>query len=169
MGTAYISTGSTLKSGTLAAAFVEAVRLLNDAEITRNAANPAVAPKNNITMDAQFDGRVFNIAASLPLSVSIDTAGKPVIDITDYLGSTYTAFTVGTGTAKSTDLPSVVLELGQMLSAAEKSIQPETDQPNNIQVDISLETLTATITAAIPFTPTIGTTGQVTLTALDYV
>lgn len=167
--TAYVNTGSDLDSTYLASAFVEAVRKLNDAERARNAANPSQAPKNNVTMSAEFDGNSFNINVSLPIAESLNTSGATVIAPSDYLGSTYSAFTVGTGDAKSTTIMGVVLELAQKLSAAEKSVQPESDQPTNITVDISLETRLATIAAAIPFTPTFGSAGQVQLAALDYV
>jgi len=167
--TAYVSTGSSLKSTNIAGAFVEVSRLLNQAEITRNAANPALAAKNNITMSASFDGNVFTINAAIPILTSLDTSGKLVVDASDYLGSTYSAFTVGTGDAKSTDLPSAFLEISQLLAASEKSVIPTSDQPSNITIDVSLETGLATIAANIPFTPTLGAIGEVTLTAVNYV
>lgn len=167
--TAYVNTGSDISSTFLAAAFVESVRELNDAERARNAANASQAPKNNVVMSADFEGNAFSINVTLPIAESLNTSGQVVLAPSDYLGSTYSAFTVGTGDAKSTTKMGVVLELAQKLSAAEKSVQPESDQPTNITVDISLETRLATIAAAIPFNPTIGTGGEVTLTALDYV
>lgn len=167
--TAYLSTGSGIKSDFLAGAFVESVRLLNQAEASRNAANLGGTQKNNITMSASFDNNVFSINAVLPVAYTLDGTGKSVILATDYLGATYSAFAVGTGDAKSTTLPSLVLELGQKLAYTEKLVQPVTDQPNNVQIDISLETGIATITANIPFTPTIDPDGAVTLTAQDYV
>lgn len=167
--TAYVNTDSGISSTFLAAAFVESVRELNDAERARNAANASQAPKNNVTMSAEFEGNSFNINVSLPIAESLNANGQVVLAPSDYLGSTYSAFVVGTGEAKSTTLMGVVLELAQKLSAAEKAVQPESDQPTNITVDISLETRLATIAAAIPFNPTIGAGGEVTLTALDYV
>lgn len=167
--TAYVSTGSSLSSTTLAGAFVEAARLLNDAEAERNAANPGVAPKNNVSMTADFDGRTLNTTIALPFVQTFDTAGKVVIAASDYLGGTYSAFTVGTGQAKSTTKMGAVLEIAQILAAAEKAITPETDQPNNIQITYDFEALTANITATTPFTPNVGTAGEITLEALDYV
>jgi hypothetical protein len=166
--TAYTGTDSDLSSTTLASAFVEACRKLNEAEITRNAANPSVTPKNNVTMSAAFDGKVFSIAVTLPYVPTLDSAGKYIADVTDYLGSTYTAFTVGTGDAKSTDLPSLVLEIAQKLAAAEKTVA-EADRPNNVQIQLDDETGIATITGNIPFTAGIDGAGVITLTALDYV
>ncbi|NUN66323.1 hypothetical protein HCU40_16585 [Pseudanabaena biceps] len=167
--TAYVATGSDLNSTTLAGAFVEIARKLNDAEKARNAANLSQAPKNNVTMSADFDGSSYNINISLPIGESLSTSGGLVVAPTDYLGSTYSAFNVGTGDAKSTNLMGVTLEIAQKLSAAEKAVTPETDQPTNISVDISLETRIATIAAQIPFTPSFGSAGEVTLTALNYV
>jgi hypothetical protein len=166
---AYVSTGSSLSSDTKAGAFVEAVRLLNDAEATRNAANPGVTAKNNVTQIADFDGRTLNTTVSLPIVQTFDSNGKVVIAAQDYLGSTYSAFTVGTGDAKSTTKMGAVLEIAQILAAAEKAITPETDQPNNIQITYDFEALTANISATTPFTPSVGTNGEITITALDYV
>lgn len=167
--TVYVPTGSDLASTTLSSAFVEAVRKLNEAEKTRNAANSSQAPKNNVTMSADFDGNSYSINVALPIAETTSTAGASVITASDYLGSIYSAFTVGTGDAKSTTKMGVVLELAQKLSAAEKTVTPESDQPTNITVEISLETRIATIAAQIPFTPAFGAAGEVTLTALDYV
>lgn len=165
----YSPTGSDLDSTTLASAFVEAVRKLNEAEKTRNAANSSQAPKNNVTMTADFDGNAYAINVSLPIAESLSAGGASVINAADYLGSAYSAFVVGTGDAKSTTKMGVVLELAQKLSAAEKTVTPESDQPTNISVEISLETRLATISAQIPFTPAFGSAGEVTLTALNYV
>lgn len=167
--TAYVSTGSGLNSDYLAGAVVESFRLLNQAEAARNAANLGGTQKNNVTATASFDNNVFSFSAALPIGITLDASGKSVIAASDYLGSTYSAFTVGTGEAKSTTLPNLVLELAQKLSAAEKLVQPATDQPNNIQIDISVEEGIATISANIPFTPSIDAIGAVTLTAQDYV
>lgn len=167
--TAYVSTGSGLNSDFLASAFVESVRLLNDAERARNAANASQAPKNNVVMSAEFEGNSFSINVTLPIAESLAANGTVTITPSNYLGGAYSVFTVGTGEAKSTTLQGLVLELAQKLSAAEKSVQPESDQPTNISVDISLETRLATISAAIPFNPTLGANGEVTLIALNYV
>ncbi len=166
---AYSNTGSGITATTKAAAFVEVCRLLNEAEIARNAANPGLTAKNNVTMSASFDNKTFSIAASLPIQNVLDTTGKMVLDAVDYLGTLYSVFVPGTGQAKSTDLPSLLLEIAQILSAAEKAITPEADQPNNIQLTYDNESGVATITGNIPFTATIGAAGVVSLTALDYV
>lgn len=166
---AYVNTGSGIRSSTKAGAFIEGMRLLNEAEIARNAANPGLTAKNNVSITASFDNKTYAIAASLPIQNTLDATGKMVLDATDYLGSTFSVFVPGTGQAKSTDLPSLALELSQILSAAEKVITPEADQPNNIQVSYDNESGVATISANIPFVAVIGAAGEVTLTAVDYV
>jgi hypothetical protein len=167
--TAHINTDSDLLANTAAAAFVEAVRKLNQAEKTRNADNPGVAPKTNVQMSADFDGGVFNITAALPYATTIDaTTGNVVLNVTDYLGAPYSDFDPGTGTAKSTDLPSLVFELAARLQSLEAAVA-EADRPNNIQYTPEPEAGTITITATIPFTPTIGALGVVTLAAFNYV
>lgn len=167
--TAYVSTGSSLSSDTISAAFIEAARILNDAESLRNSANPGVAPKNNVSMTADFDGKTLNTTLALPIIQTFDISGKVVIGVQDYLGVTYSAFTVGTGQAKSSTKMGAVLEIAQLLAAAEKAVTPETDQPNNIQITYDFESQLANITATTPFTPSIGALGEITLTALDYV
>lgn len=167
--TAYAPTGSSIVSTNLASAFVESVRLLNDAERARNAANSSQTPKNNVIMSADFETNAHTINVTLPIAESVAANGSVVIAPTNYLGGAFAAFIVGTGESQSATLMGVVLEIAQKLSAAEKTVQPESDQPTNISIDISLETRLATIVASIPFNPTLGSLGQVTLTALDYV
>jgi hypothetical protein len=166
---AYTPTDSDLDSTTKAAAFVEAVRKLNDAEALRNAANPGVAPKNNISMTADFDTRVINITVTLPFTRTFNTTGAPVLTYNDYLGGSYSNFTVGTGDAKADKLQGVVGQVAQFLSAAELAVTPDTDRPNNIQITDDYELGQTSITATIPFTPSFGTAGEITITALDYV
>jgi hypothetical protein len=166
---AYINTGSDLDSATKAGAFVEAVRKLNDAESLRNAANPGVAPKNNIAMSADFDTRTLNITVTLPYTRTYATNGSLIITFNDYLGGSYSDFTAGTGDAKSDKLQGAVGQIAQFLSAAELAVTPDTDRPNNIQITDDYETSQTLITATIPFTPSFGSAGEITITALDYV
>lgn len=167
--TAYTPTGSDISSTYLAAAFCEITQLLNDAEAERNAANPGVAAKNNVSITADFDGRVLATSVTLPIVQTFDAQGKVVIAPQDYLGATYSAFVPGTGEAKSTNIMGAALEISQKLAAAEKLIQPESDQPNNVQITYDFESLTANITGSIPFTPAIAAGGSIELVALDYV
>jgi hypothetical protein len=166
---AYTSTGSSLNADTKAGAFVEIARQLSDAELLRNAANPGVAPKNNVSILADLDGKTFDITISLPIVSSINTSGQSVSTVTDYLGPTYSSFTIGTGDAKSTDKAAAALEIAQILVAAENAVTPETERPDNIQITYDFDTLTADISATIPFTAAFDTNGATVLTALDYV
>jgi hypothetical protein len=77
---AYDSTGSSLDSTTKASALIEVVRKLNDAEALRNAANPGVAPKNNISMTADFDTRTIAITATMPFTRTFGTEGQSALD-----------------------------------------------------------------------------------------
>jgi hypothetical protein len=166
---AYTPTDSDLDSITKAGAFVEVIRKLNDAEATRNAANPGVAPRNNISMTADFDARTINITATLPFTRTLNSTGQTVLTYNNYLGGSFSAFTPGTGDAKSTLLQGAVAEIAQILSGAELAITPDTDRPNNIQITDDYELSQTAITATIPFTPSFGSAGEITITALDYV
>lgn len=169
MSTFAPGTSGSLKSTTLAGAVFETARLLDAAESARNAANPTLTPKQNITVTADFATRVVAIAATLPIATTLDSTGKAVVDATDYLGSSYSTFAPGTsGDLKSTDAPSAMLEIALKLAAAEKAVSPVDDQPNNIQVELSTETGTATITANLPITVAVDSAGAILLTAVDY-
>jgi len=162
-------TGGDLVSTNLPAAFFELARLLDAAENARNGANPGVAPKQNLTVTVDFGTRVASIAASLPITASPSASGQTQITAVDYLSPTFSAFNPGTGgTLKSTTSPSALLELGQILSNAEKAVVPAEDQPNNLQVTYDLETGTATITANLPITTSADTDGAVKVIASDY-
>ncbi len=163
-----LTTGSSLKSDTKPAALIEAALLLDGAEKARNGANPGITPKNNVSLVFSSDEGTANITATLPVDVSVGTDGGVKYLPKDYLGGTYAAFTAG-GDVTATSAMAAFLQVAQILSAAEKAIQPTEDQPNFIQVDSSSETGTVTITAAIPYSSAIdATTGSLTITALDY-
>jgi hypothetical protein len=166
---AYTPTGSDLNSTTKASALVEVVRKLNDAEALRNAANPGVAAKNNISMTASFDTRTISITATMPFTRTFGLQGQSIITYNDYLGGSYSAFTVGTGDAKSPLLQGALVQIAQIVSGAELAVTPDTDRPNNVQITDDYETSTTTITINMPFTPSFGANGEITITALDYV
>ena len=160
-------TGSSLKSTTLPGAFLEACLFLDSAEKARNGANPGITPKNNVSITFSSDDGTANIAATLPVDVSQLADGGVKYLPKDYLGGTYAAFTAG-GDVTATSRMAAVSQIAQILSAAEKAIQPTEDQPNFIQVDSSSESGTITITAALPITQTIDSAGHITIAALDY-
>jgi hypothetical protein len=61
-----------------------------------------------------------------------------------------------------------VVQVAAILSASEKAVQPAEDQPNNVQVESSSENGTITITATLPITTSIATTGEIGIVAIDY-
>lgn len=72
------------------------------------------------------------------------------------------------GEIKSTDKPSALLELAQMVQAAELTV-PEETRPNNVTIAIDGETGTATVTATLPVTFTTDSTGKIVVDAVDYI
>lgn len=162
-----ITTGSTLKADTIPAALVEAALLVDAAEKARNGANPGITPKNNISLTFSSDDGTANIAATLPADISVGADGGVRYLPKDYLGGSYAVFTAG-GAVTATSVMAAFVQVAQILSAAEKAIQPAEDQPNFVQVESSSETGTITVTAAVPFTSTIDAAGALIITALDY-
>ncbi len=161
------TTGSSLKSDTLPAALLEAALLLDSAEKTRNGANPGIAAKNNISINFGSDEGTCSIAATIPVDVTLSTAGAIQYAAKDYLGSTYTTFTAG-GDVTASNRVAAFVQVAQILSAAEKAVTPVEDQPNNITVESSSETGSITIAANLPVTATINTAGAVEFVAVDY-
>lgn len=161
------TTGSSIKSTNLPSAFLEAALLLDAAEKSRNGANPGIAPKNNVSITFSSDDGTANIAATLPVGVTTGTDGSIIYAPTDYLGGTYSAFTAG-GDVTATTRQAALVQVGQLLSAAEKAISPVEDQPNYITVESSSETGTITIAASLPYEAVTSSTGAITITAVDY-
>jgi hypothetical protein len=160
-------TGSSLKSSTIPAAFLEACLFLDNAEKTRNGANPGVTPKNNLSVTFSSDEGTATVAATLPVTVTVTATGGIDYEAKDYLGGTYAAFTAG-GAVTAISRMAAVVQLAQLLSAAEKAVQPVEDQPNYIQVDSSSESGTITVTATLPVTQAIDATGGISIAAIDY-
>ena len=152
-----------LNSTNLPSAFVELAALLQLAEI-------AIVnnPPNNVTLTSDIDGQSFGVNVNLPITTSVDSSGQPVIIASDYItsaGGTGTLDSTGSD-LNSTTLATGILEIAQLLHAAEKaSAEP---QPDNIQINYNLENGTADITATIPQTISV-VTGKVTVTPTDYV
>lgn len=162
-----LTTGSSLKADTIPAALVEAALLVDAAEKARNGANPGITPKNNISLTFSSDDGTANIAATLPAEISVGADGSVRYLAKDYLGGSYATFTPA-GAITATTVMSAFVQVAQILSAAEKAIQPAEDQPNFVQVDSSSEAGTITVTAAVPFTSVIDVAGNLTISALDY-
>ena len=161
-------TAGTLKSTQLPAAFFEVARALDAAENARNGANPGLLPRRNLSTTVSFDAGTIAIAATIPVTVSIQTNGSIDITATDYLSGSYSSFIGGGGDLKSDTLPEALLEISSLLAAEEKTVTPADAQPNNVQIQFDLETGSATITANLPFTTSAASTGDVTIHAIDY-
>jgi hypothetical protein len=162
-----ITTGSSLNSDTLPAAFLEAALFLDAGEKLRNGANPGITPKSFVTASFSADEGVVTIAASLPVDVTVSADGAVSYTAKDYLGGTYAAFTAG-GAVTATTRMAALVQVAQLLSAAEKAVQPVEDQPNFLQLESSSESGTISINAALPVSSSIDANGNVLFTAIDY-
>jgi hypothetical protein len=158
----------TLKSTQLPAALFEICRALDAAENTRNGANPGLTPRRNISTTVSFDTGTIAVAATIPVTPSIGAGGLIQLAASDYLGAPYSTFVNGGGDLASDTLPEALLEIANLLAAAEKAVTPAENQPNNVQVQFDLETGSATISANMPFTTAASANGDVTVHAIDY-
>lgn len=162
-----VTTGSSLKSTNIPSALFEAALFLDSAEKSRNGANPGLAPKNALSLTISSDEGLINISAVLPAETTIGAGGTLIYNAKDYLGGTYSNFTAG-GDLSAASRQDALVQIAQMLSNAEKLIQPAEDQPNFVQLESSSEAGTITVTATLPYTTAILTTGSVEVTAIDY-
>jgi hypothetical protein len=72
------------------------------------------------------------------------------------------------GEIKSTDKPSALLELAQLVQAAELTVPVET-RPNNVTITIDGEASTATVSAVLPVIFSVDATGKIVVDAVDYI
>ncbi|GAX42445.1 hypothetical protein NIES4075_34460 [Tolypothrix sp. NIES-4075] len=168
MSTFNPGTSGTLKSTQIPSAFFEICRALDAAENTRNGNNPGLPPRRNLSTTVSFDTGTISVAATLPITTSIESDGSIQIHALDYLGSTYSAFNGGGGDLNSDTLPEALLEAASFLAAVEKAVVPTENQPNNIQIQFDAETGSAVISANLPFTTLAAANGDVTIHAIDY-
>ncbi|BAT56379.1 hypothetical protein NOS3756_53840 [Nostoc sp. NIES-3756] len=161
-------TSGTLKSTQIPQAFFEVARALDAAENNRNGANPGLPARRNLSTTVSFDTGTIAVAATIPIVTSIQTDGTIKILASDYLGSTYSAFTNGGGDLTSANIIAAFLETASLLSASEKAVVPVENQPNNIQIQVDVEAGTATVAANLPFTTAAASNGDVTIKAIDY-
>jgi hypothetical protein len=168
MSTFNPGSGGTLNATQIPAAFFEVCRALDAAENLRNGSNPGLPPRRNLSTTVSFDTGTISVAATLPVTVAVQTDGSIDITASDYLGATYSVFSGGGGTLKSGTLPEALLELANILAASEKAVTPADAQPNNIQIQFDIEAGNATISANMPFTTEAADNGDVTIIAIDY-
>jgi hypothetical protein len=69
---------------------------------------------------------------------------------------------------KSTNKVAGLLEIAQLLQAAELAV-PEETRPNNVSISIDLETGTASVTATLPVSAVVSSTGTIVVAATDYI
>lgn len=161
--------GGTFESSHLPGAFFEAARLLDNAEVLRNNSQPSLAPKQNISTTVDFASKTVAIAATIPAGFAPNTSGQITIIASDYLGSPWTNYDLGTGgTLKSTNVVGAFIEVAQLLSNGEKGVTPIEDQPNNVQVVVDAESASITVSATLPVTIDSSSGGGVRIDAIDY-
>lgn len=155
--------GGTLKSTNKPSALLELAHLLNEAERTISTADNTV---ENIDINYATNARVASITATLPIGYGINANGQPVLTATNYLGTS--TFNVGTGgELKSANLAAAFVELSHLVAAAEQSITP--NPVNNVTITTDLEGLTISISANLPFIPSLDANGRTIQTATDYI
>ncbi len=88
MSTFNPGTSGTLKSTQIPAAFFEVCRSLDAAENVRNGSNPGLPPRRNLSTTVSFDTGTIAVAASIPITTSIQPNGSIDIVASDYLGAT---------------------------------------------------------------------------------
>ncbi|MEA5515532.1 hypothetical protein [Nodularia sp. UHCC 0506] len=147
----------TLKSVSVEAAFVEAAQLLELAE----EAAPIATDVNFTDVSHDNTAKTFDIAASIPVDVTISPSGQPTFSATAYVSP---AFTTG-GDINATSLPSAVLELAHLLQDAERASETN---PNNINIQYDTDAGTASITASIPCVRSVEASGKVLTTVTPY-
>ena len=156
---------SSIKSTNLSAAFVEIALLLNIAEKVRNGANPGVPAKENMQVDADFDNGIYSIVGTMPITRTLTTDGAVILRPTAYLGGVYDIFVQGGGDAKGDTMQEAIMEIANMVAAAELLV-PEIDRPDNLQISWDEDTLN--ISATIPFNAAVLPTGAISCVAVDY-
>lgn len=79
-------------------------------------------------------------------------------------------YTPGTGTIKSTNIPSALLEMVQIAQTSELAFNvANPDTPvNNVTVTYDSEAGTATVTATLPIAVSLGVDGRPIIDAVDY-
>jgi hypothetical protein len=152
------TTGSDLKSTHGPSAFVELASRMQLVEL----AQPEASRPNNVQISSDQEAQTITVSMALPVSASINVAGRPEFTATAYMTA---PFVPGTGTLKSDTYPEAALELGMLINAYELSL-PEADRPDRLQT--SLVDGVATFTFTTPATVTIDTTGRTVLQANDY-
>lgn len=151
-----------LSSNTKPKAFLEIALVLAALEAR---ASTTENPLNSINVTFDAEARTSSIAATVPISASLNPAGQVVIQAENYLGADY-PFSGNGGDLKATSYPGAFLEMAQIVAAAEKAVT--VNQPNNVTISFDLEGGIATVTAALPISININANGEPVVVATDY-
>jgi hypothetical protein len=160
--------GGTLKSSQLVSAFVEAAQLVANAELAITEVNRPT----NMAISSDLRLGTLTIAASLPVTISVNSSAQAVISAFDYIAvlaasGGNSTFIDGGSELNATNLVSAFWELASKLSAAELAL-PEATRPNNLTISSDFDGGTATISASIPIVVTFDTTGKLVVDAVNY-
>jgi hypothetical protein len=155
----FIPTGSDLASTHGTAALFELVGKLQLAEL----AQPEATRPNNVSLAADQEEQTQTLTVSLPVTVSVNAAGRPEVTASPYMVA---PFNPGTGTLKSDTMPEAVLELASLVEAYEQTI-PEETRPDRIQ--LSIANGVATISCTAPTVVSFAANGSTVLSPADYV
>ncbi|NEP01252.1 MAG: hypothetical protein F6K58_21855 [Symploca sp. SIO2E9] len=158
-------TGGDMSAVTLPAAFAEAAHMLFAAEQEI----AADTRPGFITFTSDLSAETITVAATLPVTTTLNANGQVVVTASDYLQPLGAAseFDGGGGELSSIHKTAALFEIAQKVHAAEQALPADT-QPNNLTVAIDLEAATAQIDATFPITSAIGTNSTIVLSVVDY-
>jgi hypothetical protein len=154
----FVNTGSDLTATHASAALFQLVGLLQLEEL----AQPEATRPNNVSLSADQEAQTQTLTVSLPITTSINVAGRPEDTAVAYIVS---PFDPGTGTLKSDSKTEAILELATIIDSYESSL-PEETRPDRIQ--ISKANGIAQIEFTAPITVSFGAGGATVLTVADY-
>jgi hypothetical protein len=165
MATITPGTGGTLKSTTAEGVLVEALILqkINENDATKNPSTTI----DNISVSIDLDTQILSGSWTLPVTRTITTTGRVEFTASEYL--TGVTFAAGTGgTFKSTSNPGVIQECAEYLQILEANTAKNTQGKNNVTGNYSTDGLTYTGSLNISITPTLDTTGKLSVVAVEY-
>lgn len=158
-----------LRSEYLPAAVLEMAVLLRKEELKI----PADTRPDNITITSDFNAALLTITATFPITTAVLADGSVNIKASEYLGAfeqdggVTAAFNDGGGTLNANSKTKAFLEVCQLLQAAELQLPADT-RPDNITISYDTEAGTASVTASLPQNTMVSTTGDIRVSAFDY-
>lgn len=165
MASTFVSGGGEMTATTEPAAMLEIAQKLQAAELLV----PTDTRPGNISITTDHAGTTTTISATLPITPTL-SSGQSQLAANNYFSSlgVDATFDPGTaGTLTNTTIPSAFWEMSLTLQESEEVVQVD-DLPNNISITVDYDAGTATVDVTLPITQTIGATGSITTTAVDY-